>query len=180
MTPTRGRSGPRARREVNGVVQRPDGLRYLSPVRAQALLGLIRAGESLDRELDAELVRAHGVSLRAFEVLLFLAVFSPDGQLRMTDLIAHTPLSQSRVSRLVAELEQRGLVRRLLAEQDRRGVLVSITDQGVETFRAAQDTHLAGLEQRLFSRLSEREIAQLAAITSKLLAGDDGDDLPSR
>lgn len=159
-------------REVNGVVYRSDGLKHLSPVRAAALLGLIRAGETLDRRLDAELVRTHGISLRAFEVLLFLAVFAPDRQLRMTDLIAQTPLSQSRVSRLVAELEARGLVRRSSADADRRGVLVTITDRGVQTFKAAQDTHLADLERRLFSRLTDEEIGQLAAITAKILAAD--------
>jgi hypothetical protein len=36
-------------------------------------------------------------------------------------------------------------------------------------FRAAQDTHLAGLERRLFARLTDRETGQLAALTGKIL-----------
>lgn len=36
-------------------------------------------------------------------------------------------------------------------------------------FRAAQDTHLAGSERRLFARLTERETRQLAALTGKIL-----------
>jgi hypothetical protein len=46
-------------------------------------------------------------------------------------------------------------------------------------FRAAQDTHLAGLERRLFARLTERETRQLAALTDKLL-GDREDSAQFR
>jgi len=155
--------------EEDGVVLRPDGLKYLSPVRAAAFLGLIRAGSFLATGLDHELEREHGLSLRAFEVLLFLAVFSEDGSLRMSDLTAQAPLSQSRVSRLVAELESQGLVERSPTEHDGRGVSVSITDQGRDKFKGAQETHLAGLERLVFAHLSDSEIRQLAKITQKIV-----------
>lgn len=145
---------------------------HLPPVRAKAFLGLVRAGEQLARELDAELLAAHGLSLRGFEVLLFLAVFSPDGHRRMTELAEQAPLSQSRVSRLVAELETRGLVQRSAVADDARGVQVAITDRGRQLFAAAQRTHLDGLDRRLFSRLTDAETAQLARLTAKILAGD--------
>src|ERR1700680_520199 len=97
-------------KEVAGGVYRPDGLKTASPARASRCLGLVRAGETRVRDLDAGLERAHGISLRAHEVLLVLALFAPGGRLRMAELNGRTPLSQSRVSRLVAELEARGLV----------------------------------------------------------------------
>ena len=159
-----------ARAASDGVIRRADGLVYLTPLRAQAFLGLVRAGDALARELDADLEKEHGLSLRAFEVLLFLAAFAPEGHLRMTELIERTPLSQSRVSRLVAELEARGLVVRSAADGDRRGVRVAITHMGTAKFKAAQEGHLASLERWLFSHLRDREIAQLAAITAKVLA----------
>jgi hypothetical protein len=40
----------------------------------------------------------------------------------------------------------------------------------MEKFKAAQETHLAGLERRLFSPLNENEILQLATITEKIVA----------
>lgn len=46
-----------------------------------------------------------------FEVLLFLAS-APDHRMAMTELRRRTPLSQSRVSRVVSGLEAEGLVRR--------------------------------------------------------------------
>ncbi len=162
--------------EDRGIIQRPDGTRYLSPLWAKAFLGLVRAGDALARDLDGELQREHRISLRGFEILLFLEGFSRDGRLRMSDLADNAPLSQSRVSRLVAELEERGLVERTADPDDARGVVVSITGSGREKFRKAQDSHLRSLEERLFSRLTEREIHTLARITDKLLAepADDG------
>lgn len=152
-----------------GVVERPDGLKHLSPTRAGAFLGLLRAGEALELRLSVRLDAEHGLTLRGFEVLLFLSVFAPEGRLRMSELAEQTPLSQSRVSRLVGDLEARGLVERSVAEADGRGVSVSITERGIGVFRAAQETHLADLEELLFSRLSEAEVRQLARITAKIV-----------
>jgi len=153
----------------DGIVTRPDGLKYMTPVRAAAFLGLVRAGQTLARELDADLEREHGIGLRAYEVLLFLAVFSPDGHLRMVDLTEQAPLSQSRVSRLVAELEARGLVARTPSGDDRRGVDVAITRKGIQKFKEAQDDHIAALERRLFAHLRADEVDQVAALTARIL-----------
>lgn len=150
-------------------VERDDGLKHLPPVRAHAFLGLVRAGAALARDVDTALQRKHELSLHSFEVLLHLAVFSPHGSLRLSQLVQQAPLSQSQVSRLAAELERRGLVERSTPEDDGRGVVVSITAAGIERFQQAQETHLDDLDRRLFSRLSWDEVTKLAAITSKLL-----------
>ena len=93
----------------------------------------------------------------------------------MSELAENAPLSQSRLSRLVAELENRGFVERSAAPDDARGVLVSITEAGREKFRQAQDSHLRSLRARLFSRLTNGEIRALARIAEKILA-DPADD----
>ena len=150
------------------------GIRHPSPTHAAAFLNLVRAAEHLERTLDAELREGHGLGLRDFEVLLHLGAFSPDGQLPMTQLIRQAPLSQSRMSRLVAELERVGLVSRAPVEHDSRAVKVAITERGLAMLREAQETHYGGLERHLFSRLTPAEISQLAKLTRKLL-----DDPPS-
>lgn len=60
--------------------------------------------------------------MRGFEILLFLTVVWPDGRLRIRELTEKAPLSQSRVSRLLSELEARGLVARATGPDDVRGV----------------------------------------------------------
>lgn len=153
-------------------VERSDGLKHLPPVRASAFLGLVRAGTALSRDLSSRLEASHGLSLHAFEVLLHLAVFSTEGQLGLSQLVKQAPLSQSRVSRMVARLEADGLVVRANAADDARGVVVALTDAGLEKFRQAQERHLADLDERFFSRLTWDEITRLAAITQKLLADE--------
>lgn len=155
--------------EETPIVERADGLKHPSEMYARAFLGLVRAGEALERGLDAELRSGHGLSLRAFEVLLHLAVFAPEGSLRMTRLAEQAPLSQSRMSRLVGELETKKFVTRSTFGGDSRGILVSITDVGLRKLREAQDTHLAGLQRRLFSRLDRKEIKTLARLTERIL-----------
>lgn len=150
-------------------VERRDGIRHPSPAYARAFLGLVRAGEELDHALDADLRRAHGLGLRAYEVLLHLAAFASDRRLRITELAAQAPLSQSRVSRLVAELEADGLVTRSPSPDDARGVEVALTDRGLDRLREVQDTHHRSLEEHLFSRLSHDQIIQLGDIAAAIL-----------
>lgn len=69
-----------------GILQGPDGTPYLSPLWAEAFLGLVRAGHRLARELDAELQEEHGMALHAFGVSLFLTVFAEEGRLGMSEL----------------------------------------------------------------------------------------------
>lgn len=153
-----------------GVIVESDGTKHLTREYANAFLGLIRASDSVFRALDRSLQEGHGISLHEYEVLLFLAVFSKDHTMPMTELRRRTPLSQSRVSRVVSGLEDGGLVRRSTDDVDKRAVTVTLTQQGLEKYQSAQNRHLRDLDQHLFSVLTEREINQLAAITTKILA----------
>ena len=91
----------------------------------------------------------------------------------MTELRRRTPLSQSRVSRVVSGLEAKGLVRREADPADSRAVTVALTQQGMVTFEAARPRHQRDLEKHLFSLLSDAEIRQLGMITTRLLAADE-------
>lgn len=153
-----------------GVIVDCDGTKYLQRDCADAFLGLIRASDFVFRALDRSLQTEHGISLHEYEVLLFLAVFSTDHTMMMTELRRRTPLSQSRVSRVVSGLTDEGLVTRTTDPTDKRAVKVTLTPQGLEKYKSAQDDHLRDLDQHLFSLLTEREIGQLAAITTKIIA----------
>jgi DNA-binding MarR family transcriptional regulator len=148
------------------------GPRLFSEVQANAFLGLIRAGAALERALDRGLADEQGIGLHQFEVLLFLATSSSDRSMPMTELRRRTPLSQSRVSRVVSGLEADGLVRRETDPTDSRAVTVVLTSQGMATFETAQPRHHRDLEEHLFSILNDAEIQELATITTKLLAAE--------
>lgn len=137
-----------------------------------AFLGLVRVAEVLQRDLDRDLRAAHGLGLGAFEVLLHLGSFSPDGSLPMRQLVGQLSLSQSRISRLVAELEREGLVTREAFVGDSRSVVVRITDAGLQLIAPASQTHLAGLERRLFAPLDDADVDDLVRLT-RLVLGDE-------
>jgi len=159
------------RRKV-GVRTHEDGVAHLDPTYAAAFLGLLRAAEVVDAGLDQDLREAHGIGLRGFEILLHLGAFSEVGSLRMGQLISQAPLSQSRVSRLVAELSRTGYVDRSTAVEDTRAAVVTITPAGRNLLRAAAATHLDGLERRLFARLTKADVAELGRLTAKILGSD--------
>ena len=148
------------------------GPSLFSEEQAKAFLGLIRAGAALERALDRGLAEEQGIGLHQFEVLLFLASSSADHSMPMTELRRRTPLSQSRVSRVVSGLEAEGLVRRETDPNDSRAVTVVLTPQGMATFEAAQPRHQRDLEEHFFSILNDIEIRKLATITTKLLAAE--------
>ena len=83
----------------------------LDPAELATWRGFLRVHSALTKELDAELVAEHGLTLSSYEVLLHLAT-SPSGCARMSDLAGSALLSRSGMTRLVDRLEREGLVRR--------------------------------------------------------------------
>ncbi|HXR13704.1 MAG TPA: MarR family transcriptional regulator [Solirubrobacteraceae bacterium] len=140
-----------------------DGLPQWSHDYAGAWIGLLATHRSLTRELDAELEAAHGLTLSGLELLVRLAS-APEHWLRLSALAAGAGLSLSRVSRIVDALEARGLLERRPCDADARAINAVLTPAGLELARAAQETHLAAVRQRFFDRLSDGEIATLAAV----------------
>ncbi len=148
---------------------RGDGV-SLDAVALAGWRGFLRAHSGLTKQLDAELVAAHGLSLSSYEVLLFLAD-SPEGQLRMSDLADSVLLSRSGLTRLVDRLERDDLVRRETCPSDLRGFNALITDDGRKLFAAARRTHLAGVRKGFLDRFSEAELRTLAGFWERVQPG---------
>lgn len=129
--------------------------------------GMLRAHSALTKALDAELVRAHGLPLSSYEVLLFLAD-SPKGQMRMSELADGVLLSRSGLTRLVDRMEREGLLRRERCEDDARGWFAAITPKGRELFTRARKTHLDGVRERFLSHFTRDELRSLAAYWERI------------
>ena len=137
--------------------------------------GFLHAHSALVRELDAEMHRAHDLSLTQYEVLLLL-VRSEDGALRMSDLADGALLSLSGLSRLVDRLSAMGLVERAQCPTDRRGAFACLTPAGRERFASARTTHLEGVRRLFIDRLPDGGVAALGEAWAALEGPGPGPD----
>lgn len=126
------------------------------------------------RQLDAELVNAHGLTTRDYEVLLYLAQ-APDRQLPMSALATSTMLTRSGITRLVDGLVQVGWIERVACAKDARVSYARITDVGYGKLRDAGCTHVASIQRLFLEHFGADELHQLASLLSRLPgAGGDG------
>lgn len=108
-----------------------------------------------------------GLSMREYDVLYTLSK-CPSGWLRLNELNKHVLLTQPSISRLVERLEARDLVQRKLVEEDRRGVLIGLTETGRQIQRELGREHVKDIQELVGSVLDEAELRELARITRKL------------
>jgi DNA-binding MarR family transcriptional regulator len=140
---------------------------YMSEPEQEAWLGLVETYESLVRALDAQLLAEHGVSLSAFEALLQIA-HTDGGTIGVSDLANRIRLSQSRVSRLVAELENKGLVERRRSTTDARSTHAVISEAGWTRLRQAAPTYLQSVRTNFLDGLAAKDIENLRRVWKKV------------
>ena len=100
-------------------------------------------------------------------LLSALATISKQGPLRLAELAQLESVSAPSTTRLVAELESKGLVSREPDPADGRAVLLSITPAG-ETAVAAARAARAEMVAELFEVLDTGEISAIAAAVPAL------------
>jgi DNA-binding MarR family transcriptional regulator len=107
--------------------------------------------------LETELQRQHGIGVSEFEALEQIATCG-EGKCRAARLSDAVHLSQSAASRLVARLERAGLVQRAMCEMDRRGIFVTLTEEGHRRYTEARPTHRAVLAGTLGAAATEAAV----------------------
>jgi DNA-binding MarR family transcriptional regulator len=141
---------PEINPEVEGVVDRVE-----------------RISKQINRIFEETLV-GHGLSRGDYKLLMNLAVAPPPGRLSAGDLGRQMLMSSggmtSRLDRLVAA----GLIRRLPDPNDRRGVLVELTEDGSRRIDKAVGEQ-AGKEIDALSALTGRELDSLNRLLRKVL-----------
>lgn len=108
--------------------------------------------------LNRRLTDAHQLSLFAVRVLDMLDN-APSGCARMGDVAEALPSLPSRLTRQIRRLEVQGLVRREASQDDRRGVVATITDDGRTAARQAMVTYAQGVQSYFLDPLSPPQIA---------------------
>jgi DNA-binding MarR family transcriptional regulator len=139
-----------------------------SPERLLAWRLYFESALALIDVLDSALERDAGIPLRSYDALIHLEE-SPEG-LRMNELAERILYSKSGLTRVVDRLEDAGLVRRVRPENDRRSILVVLTDQGRAMIDRARRHHRHAIEQHFSQHLSDTDIKALTRALEKLSA----------
>ena len=121
-----------------------------------AWAALLRCHATLVGRLEQELQRERGLSLAWYDVLLVLNS-APDRRLRMTELGDRVVVSRTRVSRIVDEMVEAGLVVREPDPGDRRAWFAAITRDGRSTLKRAAPVYLRGIEAHFSRHLTAEE-----------------------
>src|SRR5216110_2481480 len=127
---------------------------------------LLRAHATLLRELETDLESKTDLALADFDVLAQLAIAG--GSLRMTELADRALISRSGMTRRVTRLVHEGLVRRAHADADARGVVVQLTDSGMDRLTVAAPVHVRGVSDLFLAKLEDRELAVLESALTKV------------
>jgi DNA-binding MarR family transcriptional regulator len=133
----------------------------------------LQSHASILRELDAELVAAHAMTARDYEVLLYLAQ-APERKLPMSALATSTMLTRSGITRLVDGLVEAGLIERVACDSDARVSYARLTDVGYDRLREAGCTHIASIRRLFIEHFSPQETEQLASLLSRLPGAQQG------
>jgi DNA-binding MarR family transcriptional regulator len=126
----------------------------------------LRTHAAITKQLDAEMIRDHEISLSEFEVLLLLSR-APGGQMRLIRLAEQALVTRSGMTRLITRLEDRGFVERVRCPSDRRGYNAQLTEAGAGLLEQARSTHLAGVDRLFVAPLGD-ELASLGASLERL------------
>jgi DNA-binding MarR family transcriptional regulator len=111
-----------------------------------------------------------GDGLRGYHYRL-LAALDEWGPASQAALGRGTGIDRSDVTAALVDLEERGLVRRDVNQEDRRRNIVSITAAGTSRLEAL-DSVLDGIQERLLAPLPEDERRQFLALMRRIANGD--------
>src|SRR3954468_12906635 len=133
----------------------------------RAWAALLRTHAALVPQLDRTVQRKVGLPLSWYDVLLELAA-APERRLRMTELGDRVVLSRTRVSRIVDEMVDAGLVCREENTADKRSAYASLTSAGLARYREAAPHYLRAIEEQFAAGLTDAHLRCVASALSRV------------
>ena len=150
----------------NGLSHRESTLSSPSPERLRAWRLYWESALALVDLLDSELEHDAGIPLRWYDALVHLEE-EPEG-LRMNELAERILYSKSGFTRVVDRMEEADLVRRTRPDNNRRSILVVLTDQGREMIEHARRHHRRAIEQHFSQHLTDSDVKAMTRALEKV------------
>src|SRR4051812_11052127 len=142
--------------------------RWLDAEEQKAWRAWLYSSLLLQDRLDRAPAHDTGISHASYEILVQLSE-APCRALRMSQLADRSLSSRSRLSHAVSRLEERGWVRRQVCEEDGRGQLAILTDDGFEALEAAAPVHVESVRRHLFDQLTAEQVENMRDFGETLL-----------
>ena len=124
----------------------------------------IAFGKAIYKQAD-RFLSAYGLTPSQFEIL---TVLSEEGTVPLNRLSERLCCAGSNVTGIVDRLERDGLAKRERSQEDRRVILLGLTDKGQEMWKSVPHGGCCGM--RLDSILDRAEESELRRILEKFLA----------
>ncbi len=137
--------------------------RWLNTSQQQSWRALVMGMTLLLDRLDADLRRGFDISLAEYEILVRLSE-RPERRLRMAQLADAMAHSRSRVTHTVKRMEKAGWVLRAESEEDGRGVVCAMTEQGYDLLVRMAPTHVNGVRDYLVDLASDADFEALGRV----------------
>lgn len=144
-------------------------VRWLDEREARAWRALQFMQLRLSGRLAADVAATSELSYADYLVLVAVSD-RPDGRARLFELVEDLGWEKSRVSHQVARMSSRGLVRKELCGQDRRGAFVVTTESGRRAIEAAAPHHVAMVRRLFVDPLTPAELDAITSAAEKVLA----------
>ncbi|HLR96257.1 MAG TPA: MarR family transcriptional regulator [Jiangellaceae bacterium] len=133
---------------------------------AEAWEALFRAQVTLMRRFEANGDFAP-LTAREYDVLFQLSR-APAGCMRLRDLNEALLISQPSLSRMTERLTEQGLLSRTPADDDRRGVVVGLTERGATLQRQIGRNHVRSIRRLVGEALDDDDLTALTTLTARL------------
>ena len=153
---------------------RPSVTRFDSP-QQEAYLALWRTYDRL-RALEDELFAQFELTAQQYNVLRLLRAAHPD-RIPTLGLAARLVSRAPDITRMLDRLEQRELIERVRSGEDRRTVLVGVTELGLALLKRITEPLRECHEQQL-GHLSSSELKELVRLLHKARSPHEGSDSP--
>jgi DNA-binding MarR family transcriptional regulator len=137
----------------------------LSPTKEVLWRATMRTIKIIRRYLDIDLSRGAVLTAGTYTTIMHLSE-APSRELRMAEVASATELSASRMTRLVDDLQSRGLATKTASASDARGNDARLTPRGMAKLKSAWPAHLTSVRSRFSDSV---EIEPLGAAVAKAL-----------
>ena len=131
----------------------------------RAFVRLVRAQRCVVSGIERAVKDAGFPPIEWYDVLWEL---EREGPSRPRDVQGRLLFPQSNLSRLLDRMEGAGLIERSSCDEDARGQIISITDNGKELRRRMWKAHAAAIQNLIGDHLSDDDAAQLASLLDRL------------